>query len=108
MMISEPPRGVRSPHGRRAEARLYKNRRKRRCGRCRMGCSTAALPLAAAADREIGPQFLDVCLIVQRLHRRWSLGNIGLLPDLGLFCWAGPNGQRLACLFAVVDTYGEA
>lgn len=74
-----------------------------------MACSTAApYPLAASADRELGLQFLNFCLIAQRLCRRWSLGSIGLLPDLGLFCWARPNGQRLACLLAVVDTYGKA
>jgi hypothetical protein len=73
-----------------------------------MACSAAApYPLAASADRELGLQFLNFC-VVQRLYRRWSLGSIGLLPDLGLFCWAWPNRQRLACLLAVVDTYGKA
>ena len=73
-----------------------------------MACSAAApYPLAASADREIGLQFLNFCLIAQRLCRRWSLGNVGLLPNLGLF-WARPNGQRLACLLAIVDTYGKA
>ena len=71
-----------------------------------MACSAAAHPLAASADREIGLQFLNFCVIAQRLQ--WSLGNIRLLPDLGLFCWAGADGQRLACLLAVVDTYGKA
>jgi hypothetical protein len=52
---------------------------------------------------EIGLQFLDFCLTAQRL--RWALGNIRLLPDLGLFSWAGADGQRLACLLAVVDRY---
>jgi hypothetical protein len=66
-----------------------------------------ALNLAASADREIGLQFLNFCLIAQRLYRRWSFGNIGLLPDLGLFCWARPNGLGLACLL-VVDTYDKA
>jgi len=65
-------------------------------------------PLAASADREIGLQFLNICLIAQRLCRRWSPGSIGLLPDLGLLCWARPNGQRLACLLVVFDTYGKA
>ena len=69
--------------------------------------NNGTLPLAASADRELGLQFLNFC-VVQRLYRRWSLGSIGLLPDLGLFCWARPNGQRLACLLAVVDTYGKA
>ena len=68
---------------------------------------TAPYPSAASADRELGLQFLKLC-VVQRLYRRWSLGSTGLLPDLGLFCWARPNGQRLACLLAVVDTYGKA
>ena len=73
-----------------------------------MACSAAApYPLAASADREIGLQFLNFFLIAQRLYRRWSLGNVGLLPDLGLF-WARSNGQRLACLLAIVDTYGKA
>ena len=39
-----------------------------------------ALYLAASADSEI--ELLNFCLIAQRLYRRWSLGNIGLLPDL--------------------------
>src|SRR5438309_892964 len=64
--------------------------------------------LAASADREIGLQLLNFCLIAQRLYRRWSLGNIGLLTELGLFCWSRPNGQRLACVLAVVDTCGKA
>jgi hypothetical protein len=64
---------------------------------------SGALDLAALAYPEIGLQFLDFCLIAQRLQ--WSLGNIGLLPDLGLFSWAGPDGQRLARLLAVVDRY---
>ena len=73
-----------------------------------MACSGAApYPLAASADRELGLQFIDFC-VVQRLYRRWSLGSLGLLPDLGLFCGARPNGQRLTCLLAVVDTYGKA
>src|ERR1700758_3469163 len=67
----------------------------------------APYTLAASADRELGLQFLNFC-VVQRLYRGWSLGSIGLLPDLGLFCSARPNGQRLACLLAVVDTYGKA
>ena len=53
-------------------------------------------PLAASADREIGLQFLDVCLI----------GNIALLLDLGLLCRA--RRSRLACLLSVAGTYGEA
>lgn len=68
---------------------------------------TTPYPLAASADCELGLQFLNF-RVVQRLYRRSSLGSIGLLPDLGLFCWARPNGQRLACLLAVVDTYGKA
>lgn len=73
-----------------------------------MACSAPPpYPLAASTDREIGLQFLNFCLIAQPLYRRWSLGNIRLLPDLGLF-WARPNGQRPACLLAVVDTYGKA
>ena len=68
---------------------------------------TAPYPLAALADHELGLQFLNFCF-VQRLYRRWSLGSIGLLPNLGPFCWARPNGQRLACLLGVVDTYGKA
>ena len=69
---------------------------------------TAPYPLAASADREIGLQFLNFCLIAQRLFRRWSLGNIRLLPDFGPFCWVRPNLQRLARLLAVVDAYGKA
>src|ERR1700757_1066348 len=68
---------------------------------------TAPYPLAASADRELGLQFLNF-YVVQRLYRRWSLGSIGLLPDLGLFCWTRPDGQGLACLLAIVDTYGKA
>jgi hypothetical protein len=68
---------------------------------------TAPYPLAASADYELGLQFL-IFRVVQRPYRRSFLGSIGLLPDLGLFCWARPNGQRLACLLAVVDTYGKA
>ncbi|HWX33353.1 MAG TPA: hypothetical protein VNZ53_38735, partial [Steroidobacteraceae bacterium] len=62
----------------------------------------SSLDLTALADLEIGLQFLNFCLTAQRLQ--WALGNIRLLPDL-LFSWAGPDGQRLACLLAVVDTY---
>src|ERR1700747_2237574 len=67
----------------------------------------APYPLTALADHELGLQFLNFC-VVQRLYRRWSLGSIGLLPDLGPFCWARPIGRRLACLLGVVDTYGKA
>ena len=67
----------------------------------------APYPLAALADRELGLQFLNF-RVVQRLYRRWTLASIRLLPDLGLFCWARPNGQRPACLLALVDTYGKA
>jgi hypothetical protein len=55
------------------------------------------------ADLEIGLQFLNFCLTAQRLQ--WALGNIRLLSDLGLFCWARPDRQRLTCLLAVVDRY---
>jgi hypothetical protein len=67
----------------------------------------APYPLTALADHELGLQFLNFC-VVQRLYRRWSLGSIGLLPDLGPFCWARPIGHRLACFLGVVDTCGKA
>ena len=64
---------------------------------------TAPYPLAASADYELGLQFLNF-----RVVRRATLGSIGLLPDLGLFCWARPDGQRLTCLLVVVDNYDKA
>jgi hypothetical protein len=65
--------------------------------------SFSSLDSAALAYPEIGLQFPDFCLIAQRLQR--ALGNKGLLPDLALFSWARPDGQRLARLLAVVDRY---
>ena len=63
---------------------------------------------AASADREIGLQFLKICLLAQRLCRRRSLGKIVLLTELGLYCRARPNRQMLAGLLGVVDTHGKA
>ena len=87
--------------------RQHLNRFGRSRGAPRWRALRARYLLAASADREIGLQLLNFCLIAQRLFRRWSLGNVGLLPDLGLF-WASCNERRLACLLAIVDTYCKA
>jgi hypothetical protein len=63
------------------------------------------VPLAPAADGEMGLQLLNLILIARRSYGPWSLGSIG--PDLGLFCRARPQGQRLVCFLAPADTCGK-